>query len=611
VFPLEEDGPPIIGTGPFMATENIYQEWIIGDHITLIRNPDYHWGVERNMYVNFDKIIMYFYDDAYELNLALQIGQVDIAALPPYTYSALKDSVQGGSVSDIHCQDGLKCTQYWTEIGFCMNEDGGRNKARLDPEVRKALAMAIDKDVIVNTYYAGLAEPGTTLISSVNEEWHYEPTAEELIPYDLDGARQLLEDAGYRDTNADGIREVTADSLTYDMGWEVVGEPLSFEMLIRHEFPEEGEIANYLRDQWYSIGVDLEYDIYDEVTFSAIVYSYDYDSMIWYWSADPDPNFMLFGQAAQSIDGWSDNMYDNPDYQENYMLSITTMDPVDRKVYTDNCQRIAYEDCAYILLAYVYQTYAWRTDTFEGWGDWDANPCLSLDHFWTGPQLMFELEPIGESPPNTTSEVDGVVGQNGWYRSNVTVTLEATDGSGSFNRTLYSLDDSDWLTYEDPIEVTGDGEHVLMYYSVDDDGLTEPNNTLDLNIDTVDPSLTIDVSEGTTFDTDEVNISWESSDEGSGIAITEYLLDGEEYVPCADCYVVLTDLEEGEHNLTVRVHDEAGNNVSDTVQFVVDIPDEGMSTLAIAAAVSAAAVLGAAAFVYWTGRRKRGPLSPD
>jgi peptide/nickel transport system substrate-binding protein len=399
VFPTTDDGPPIIGTGPFMATENIEQEWKTGDHITLVKNPDYHWGVERGMEVKFDKIIMEFYDDALALSTALQNGRLDLAALPPQTYKALKDNVNSGSVGDVHCQDGLKCTQYWTEIAFCMNEDAGPNRARLDHAVREALAMATNKDYIVNTYYAGLAEPGTTLIPSVNKEWHYELTEDEIIPFNIDAANQLLEDAGYVDTDSDGYREVTADSLTCQMGWEDEGQVLEFEMLIRREFPEEVEIAKYLADQWEEVGVAVDYKIYDEVTFSQIVYSYDYDTMIWYWSADADPNFMLFCQAAQSFDGWSDNMYNNPYYQENYSLSITTLDPVERKVYTDNCQRISYEDCAYIILAEAYQTYAWRTDTFEGWGDWDADPCMSFDHFWTGPQLMFSLTPIEAEPP--------------------------------------------------------------------------------------------------------------------------------------------------------------------------------------------------------------------
>ena len=62
----------------------------------------------------------------------------------------------------------------------------------------------------------------------------------------------------------------------------------------------------------------------------------------------------------------------------------------------DNCQRINYEDAYYIILAYVDQTFAWRTDQFTNWGDWDAHPGLSADHFWTGPPLFYQLEYIGD-----------------------------------------------------------------------------------------------------------------------------------------------------------------------------------------------------------------------
>ncbi len=80
-----------------------------------------------------------------------------------------------------------------------------------------------------------------------------------------------------------------------------------------------------------------------------------------------------------------------------------TMDEDNRKVYTDECQRVNYLDAAYIILAYPYQTYAYRTDKFTNWGDWEENPCLSFDHFWTGPQLMFEIEPVDNRRRRGTS----------------------------------------------------------------------------------------------------------------------------------------------------------------------------------------------------------------
>jgi PKD repeat protein len=54
-------------------------------------------------------------------------------------------------------------------------------------------------------------------------------------------------------------------------------------------------------------------------------------------------------------------------------------------------------DSPYIILAYPYQTYAWRNDTFSGWGDWAADPGRSLDNYWTGNQLFFDLQ-AGNEP---------------------------------------------------------------------------------------------------------------------------------------------------------------------------------------------------------------------
>ncbi len=384
---------PIVGTGPFTATEYIKDEYNEGDHITLVRNPGYHWETDRGLNISFDKIVMYFYDDASAMDQALRGGDLDIAQFPPQTYIGIKNDVNSGSLQNVDYFDGIKCTQYWTEIGINYAESGP-NQARLDPAVRQAMAMATDKTAIKNTFYAGLAEEGTTLISPVNEAWHYEPTAEELYPFDIAAAGAVLEAAGYEYPAGGDVRVATEGSMAVENDWLDVGDPLVFDMLIRREYPEERDIANYLEQLWAQAGIDLEYRVVDEVTLSTEVYKYNYDTMIWYWSADADPNYMLFCQAGQSIGGWNDNGYDNASYNENYLMSVQEMDPVQRKVYTDACQRVNYLDAYYIILAYPYQTYAWRTDTFEGWGDWEENPCMSFDHFWTGPQLMFQLEPL-------------------------------------------------------------------------------------------------------------------------------------------------------------------------------------------------------------------------
>ena len=413
VFPNDlSPGMPIVGTGPFMATPNIQSEWYAGDHITLVRNPNCHWAGDYGGQIMFDTLVLRFFQDSTAMTLALENGEIDAAQFPPTAYYSIKSQVESGSIQNVTCFDGPKITQYFTDVGFCMN-NAGPNPSRLDPVIRQALHMATNKPYIVNNMYLGYGEPGSTLIPPVNSYWHYEPTAGEIFNYNLTAAASLLEANGYIDTNADGIRECTISSLAVQMGWVTEGTPLVYQMIVRKEYPEEKDIAQYLKSQWEQIGVMMQYIVVDEMTLATIVYSYSYDTVLWYWSADVDPNYILFTQSKKAWNGWSDNKYSNPAFEENYTSSVSAMDKAQREYYVDNCQRIHYTDSPYIILAYPSQTYAWRTDTFSGWGDWAADPGRSLDNYWTGNPLFFELIPeiIGEEPSAsfTVSPTQGTV----------------------------------------------------------------------------------------------------------------------------------------------------------------------------------------------------------
>jgi len=389
--------PPLVGTGPFMATENILNEFQNENYMILVRNPNYHATIDSGKEVKFDKIIMRFYDEMSAMDSALRAGEIDVAQFPPQAYYAIKQDVEDGSLENVETYDGLRCTQYWTQIGINMDSSAGPNPTRCDLAVRKALAMATDKESIVENYYLDFAEPGSTLISPVNTLWHYEPTADEMLNYDLEAAAAMLENAGYRyPYEGATTRVATGESLAVTEGWVAEGKQLQYTMMVRgQEYPEEFDIATFIKNEWEKIGVSITIDNMPEDQLSTLAYKYGYDMLIWYWSADPDPNFMLFCQAKASWDGWSDNLYLNESYEENYSKSIEEFDPVKRLEYVHNCQRTHYEDVGYILLAYPYQTYAWRTDTFDGWGDWENDPARSFDAFWTANPLFFDLEYLG------------------------------------------------------------------------------------------------------------------------------------------------------------------------------------------------------------------------
>jgi peptide/nickel transport system substrate-binding protein len=435
---FENSEPPIVGTGPFIATPTILEDWKAGTDMTLIRNPNYHWASERGMEVNFDKVVFRSYDDATAMRLALISGDIDIAEFPTETFKAIESGVESGSIKNIDTYAGRKITHHWTQLAFNMAE-GGPNPSRLDPAIRHALAMATNKSYIVSNFYNGYGEPATTSIPPINK-WHYEPTSEELFHFDIDAANQLLEDSGYRyPTPGSEYRVCTADSLAVKEGWVDEGTELDYWMIVRREAPEEKLIAKYLQDMWKTAGVKIHYDVVDDAYLAIACYGFQFDTLMWYWAGCIEPSWQLFCQSKYAWGGWTDNRYANPDYDENFSLQSHTLNPDERRTYIDNCQRIHYRDVANMAFIYLNQTYAWRTDTFTGWGDWEEEPGLSIDNFWTANELFFRLEPIGDDKTIFDAESAALVAGVfvAMIAAAVTISrLKKRKGGGKKNRPL-------------------------------------------------------------------------------------------------------------------------------------------------------------------------------
>lgn len=94
------------------------------------------------------------------------------------------------------------------------------------------------------------------------------------------------------------------------------------------------------------------------------------------------------------------------------------------------------------------------------------------------------------TPPVTTADISGASGQNGWYTSNVQITLTAEDADGSgISRTEYRYDGAGWITYTAPIVVNSEGTTVLYYRSRDRAQNTESAKELRFKIDKTPPTI--------------------------------------------------------------------------------------------------------------------------
>nr|MBP7060992.1 chitobiase/beta-hexosaminidase C-terminal domain-containing protein [Candidatus Moranbacteria bacterium] len=113
-------------------------------------------------------------------------------------------------------------------------------------------------------------------------------------------------------------------------------------------------------------------------------------------------------------------------------------------------------------------------------------------------ETSVELKETGEvvvddqdiTPPVTTVTLAGTIGASGWYTSDVTVTLTATDpdGGSGVEQTEYSLDNGvTWNTYMAPITIVTEGTTTLQYFSTDKAGNQEVKKTETIRIDKVAP----------------------------------------------------------------------------------------------------------------------------
>ena len=119
-------------------------------------------------------------------------------------------------------------------------------------------------------------------------------------------------------------------------------------------------------------------------------------------------------------------------------------------------------------------------------------------------------------------------GSNGWFTSDVNVTLTGTDNAGGsgIEKTEYKVDGGSFATYNAPIAVTTAGTHTIEYRSTDKNGNVEATKTLNVKVDKVTPSTTAALSPalpgpGGTYK-DPVTLTLTATDATSGVARTEY-----------------------------------------------------------------------------------------
>jgi WD40 repeat protein len=114
---------------------------------------------------------------------------------------------------------------------------------------------------------------------------------------------------------------------------------------------------------------------------------------------------------------------------------------------------------------------------------------------WDGTVRLWDVSGLGISPtkditpPQTTISFSGREGEDGWYISDVTVTLSASDDLSGVKVTRYRIGSGRWKEYTKPFVISSEGVTKISYYSEDNAGNEERVKSLEIKVDKTSPTI--------------------------------------------------------------------------------------------------------------------------
>ena len=340
--------PPCIGSGPWQVVE-----WKRDNYLRMEAYDDFYLGRAKP-----DEVLFVVYQNGDTMVQDFISGNLDaIYMFPPAQFDQIKAT------------EGVETREYnfwnWDYVGFnCYEGSSGGHPALKDKEFRSALEYAIDRDKILENAYSGHGVPGYTFLPPdtwSDPDFAWAPDDTMRRGYDPDTANQILDDAGYPDSDGDGVRE-------YD------GKPIKLRLWADQETPEAARACKLIAGWWKDVGIDVEFSVQDQGVYFDSIWGYkgntfhpDFDAYYWEWDGYFDPGQTLTCFTPAQIEGWNEFSWDNAEYGRLDELQAQEMDPDKRAEYIWQMQQIMYEDAPCFVTVHPYKLQAYRTSTWDGW----------------------------------------------------------------------------------------------------------------------------------------------------------------------------------------------------------------------------------------------------
>jgi peptide/nickel transport system substrate-binding protein len=306
-----------VGMGPYKLTN-----WVPGQELTLDSNHDYFDG---RPYV--DRFIYRIIPDTATMFLELQTGGVDMMGLTPIQYTKQTESE--------YFKNNFRKFRYpqfvYTYMGFNL-----KSPFFQDGRVRQAIAHAIDKQEIVDVVLFGLGSPATG--PYVPHTWPYNPNVKKY-PYDPEKAKKLLLEAGWKDTDGDGVLDKD-------------GRPFEFTIRTNMGNTLRLNTATIIQGELAKIGIKVHIEAIEWSTFvNEFIDKRRFEAVILGWSISPDPDqYDIWYSKKTKEKEFNFVSYSNPEVDALLEEGRRTYDIAKRKRAYFRIQEILAEDLPYIFL---------------------------------------------------------------------------------------------------------------------------------------------------------------------------------------------------------------------------------------------------------------------
>jgi peptide/nickel transport system substrate-binding protein len=335
-----------VGDGPFLITEFRRNEVV-----KLKANPDYWRGKAK-----IDELQFVRYENADAAVNALLNGEVDfINRLTPTQFDSLKgkegittNKASGRRFNDLLLNPGAQTLD--------RQPIGDGHPALRDVRVRRAIAMAIDPQTIVDKVVGGYGEPPGGIVPPVYEDFHFTPSPEQAYGFDPAAARADLDEAGYR-MGPDGVR----------VGPE--GKPLNFRLTGRASEDFDQRVADYVVGWLGDIGISVTKNLVSGNEVDVKTSAGNYDMALSGWGTNPDPDYILAKQVCDSLPATpgsssSASFFCDEEFDRLYEQQRAEMDPAARAEIVRQAQARYYEQVPSVVLDYDNALEAYRSDKF-------------------------------------------------------------------------------------------------------------------------------------------------------------------------------------------------------------------------------------------------------